>query len=92
MNTHVLIPLCEFEKQISLMSNKQFVSELENLLSLGKKINLDSREVEKAAIKSAPINTPDDPAYPNHSDTDIFIVGYKKLAEDLLEFSKVTIC
>ena len=32
--------------------------------------------LEQMALKAAPIDTPDNPAYPNHSDTDIFIRGF----------------
>lgn len=40
--------------------------------------------LEEIAHKLAPVDSPDDPAYPNHSDTNIYTVGFKACANHIL--------
>lgn len=37
--------------------------------------------IEELALQLAPKDTPEDPAYPNHSDTDIWVAGFKAAFE-----------
>ena len=91
MNTHLLIPIKDIENQIKNLMNSKIenqingvrISILQNILK-GKQISLDGKDTETKAFLNAPTDSPEEPAYPNHSDTDIFIVGYKQALKDLL--------
>ena len=37
---------------------------------------MERKEIEKLAFKLAPQDSMEDPAYPNFSDTDIFVYGF----------------
>lgn len=45
-------------------------------------------EIEKVAMKKAPHDSQEDPAYPNHTDTDIFVKGFAEGFEYLMNIAK----
>jgi len=54
---------------------------VENPIEPFSKLEPVNETAEQAAKKLAPVDDQDNPAYPNHTDTDIFISGFKEGAK-----------
>ncbi len=52
-------------------------------------LGMSDKEIEEMGYRFAPKDDPEDPAFPNHTDTDIFVAGFKEGFLKFKGFSKL---